>query len=204
MTKIKFCGLTRDCDIDAANELKPEYIGFVFAKNSRRYIFPDRAKLLKKRLSEDICAVGVFVNEKAEIVADLINNGVINMIQLHGNEDERYIEYIRRLCHVPIIKAFRVYSKEDILLAQKSSADYILLDSVHPGSGKSFDWNLISAMTKKYFLAGGLDCKNVEAVLKRFSPYALDVSSGIETNGLKDKEKMRNFVRLIRKDITND
>lgn len=198
MTKIKLCGLTRQCDIEAANELKPEYIGFVFAGKSLRYIEPEKAAELRKLLDSDIGAVGVFVNEKPEIIAGLMNRGIINMAQLHGGEDEEYISSLRALTKGPVMKAFKVETPQDIALAAKSTADYILLDSGAGGTGTAFDWELISNINRPYFLAGGLDTENVARAVKFLMPYGVDVSSGIETNGLKDKDKMEDFVRTVR------
>lgn len=199
MTKIKLCGLSRICDIEAANRLKPEYIGFVFLPKSKRYVTYEKAKELKSLLSPDIKVVGVFVDESVEIVARLLNDGTIDIAQLHGGEDEDYISRLRKLTGKPIIKAFRIESEEDIARAEKSSADHILLDS-GMGTGKVFDWSLIQSIKRPYFLAGGLDCDNVGEAIKKLRPYAVDVSSGIETNGLKDKEKMAAFVAKVRKE----
>ena len=114
MTKMKLCGLFRPCDIDAANELKPEYIGFVFAPKSRRYVTPEKAAELKKLLDPDIQAVGVFVNEVPERIAALLNKGIIDIAQLHGAEDENDINQLRTLTDKPIIKAFCIKESEDI------------------------------------------------------------------------------------------
>lgn len=199
MTKIKLCGLSRLCDIKAANELNPEYIGFVFATESRRYVTPAKAEILKQALDSKITAVGVFVDEDAETVAELLNVGTIDMAQLHGSEDEKYIEQLRRLTDKPIIKAFRIETASDIADAEKSTADYILLDS-GAGSGTVFDWKLLENMKRSYFLAGGLSPVNAEDAVTILHPFAVDVSSGIETNGLKDKCKMVEFVAAIKKE----
>lgn len=198
MTKIKLCGLTRLCDIEAVNELGPEYIGFVFAPKSRRYVNPEKAVELKKQIHPDIRVVGVFVDEKPETVAGFLNSGTIDMAQLHGDEDEAYIQQLRTLTDKPIIKAFRVDTEQDVIDAQKSSADYVLLDSGSGGTGNVFDWNLIRGIQRPYFLAGGLDTENVKAAVETMTPYAVDVSSGIETDQLKDKTKMKAFVRTVR------
>lgn len=198
MTKIKLCGLSRPCDIEAANVLKPEYIGFVFAPKSRRYITPEKAEELKRLLAPDIKAVGVFVNETPETVACLLGNGIINIAQLHGDEDEDYIKWLRKLSDKPIIKAFSIKEEQDILAAEISVADYILLDS-GAGTGTEFDWNLIQNIGRPYFLAGGLGPGNVENAVKILKPYAVDVSSGIETNGVKDQCKMAEFFAAVRK-----
>lgn len=199
MTKIKLCGLSRPCDIEAANRLKPEYIGFVFLPKSKRYVDYEKARELKNLLSPEIKAVGVFVDESPQTVAELLNNGTIDIAQLHGVEDEDYIRLLRNLTDKPIIKAFRIQSEDDILRAEESSADYILLDS-GMGTGTVFNWDLIQNIKRPYFLAGGLDCDNVGEAVGRLHPYAVDISSGIETNGLKDKEKMAAFVAKVRKE----
>ena len=197
MTKIKFCGLTGDCDIDAANELRPEYVGFVFAPKSKRYVTPERAAELKRRLADGIKAVGVFVNDNLYHVAELLNRGVIDIAQLHGSEDEEYIGHLRQLTGKPIIRAFRIKTAEDIAEAEKCTADHVLLDS-GAGTGEVFDWKLIKNMKRPYFLAGGLSPDNVENAVEQLSPYAVDVSSGIETDGVKDKAKMAAFAAAVR------
>ncbi|MBO5197249.1 MAG: phosphoribosylanthranilate isomerase [Lachnospiraceae bacterium] len=198
MTRIKLCGLTRECDIEAANELAPDYIGFVFAKKSRRCLSPERAAELMRLLDPSITAVGVFVNEAPETVAGLLNRGIINIAQLHGGEDERYIRHLRSLTDKPLIQAFRMDTADDIAPAVSSPADYILLDSGTGGTGTPFDWRLTEKIARPYFLAGGLDAGNVGAAVSFLRPYAVDVSSGIETDGLKDKLKMTEFVRAVR------
>ena len=199
MTKIKFCGLTRICDTEAVNELKPEFIGFVFAEKSKRFITADKASELKRRLSPCIKAVGVFVNERAENVARLLAQNVIDIAQLHGDENDEYIKELRRLTDKPIIRAFRIKSEQDIAAAQKSAADFILLDS-GAGGGERFDWSLIKNVKRPYFLAGGLTAENAGLAVEQLQPYAVDTSSGIETDGLKDKNKMSAFVAAVRKD----
>ena len=198
MTKIKLCGLSRPCDIEATNELKPDYIGFVFARKSRRYVSPEQAAGLKRLLRPDIAAAGVFVNEKPEIVAGLLNSNIIDIAQLHGQEDEAYIRLLRTLTDKPVIQAFRVDTEQDIILAQNSPADYVLLDSGSGGTGTVFDWNLIQRLERPYFLAGGLDGSNIKEAIQNLKPYAVDVSSGIETEGVKDKSKMKDFVHAVR------
>lgn len=197
LTGIKFCGMTRACDIEAANDLKPEYIGFVFWKNSKRYVSSDEAGRLKSMLDEDIRAVGVFVDEDIKTVAGLVNDGIIDIIQLHGKEDEQYIQRLKKLVNKPVIKAFRINSENDIEDANNSIADYVLLDA-GMGEGKTFDWGLIERINRPYFLAGGLNCNNVSEAVERLTPYAVDVSSGIETDGYKDESKMREFMSLVR------
>ena len=200
MSKIKLCGLSRKCDIEWVNALKPEYIGFVFWSKSKRNVPPQKAKELKDLLSPDIKAVGVFVDEPIENVAELLNDNIIDIAQLHGGEDEEYIKKLRMLSGKPIIKAFLLKSESDAERAEKSTADYILVDS-GTGTGKSFDWELLKNISRPYFLAGGLCCENISQAITALDPYAVDVSSGIETNGCKDKNKMAAFVAAVRKEI---
>jgi len=198
MTKIKLCGLSRPADMDWANELRPDYIGFVFARKSRRYVKEEQAKALKKLLNPDIRMAGVFVDEPPERIGRLTEKRIIDVIQLHGQEDETYIRKLRSFTDVPVIKAFQVGSREDIKRAEDSSADYVLLDS-GTGSGQLFDWKLLTHIQRPYFLAGGLTPENVGEAIKLLHPFAVDVSSGIETDGRKDREKMSLFVKEVRK-----
>ena len=199
MTRIKLCGLTRPEDIAAANALQPEYIGFVFAAKSKRAVSREMAAALKAQLSPQIQAVGVFVNETPEAVASLLNTGIIDIAQLHGQENETYIQRLRKLTNKPLIQAVRVTDAASLANAQKSPADLILLDSGAGGTGTSFDWTLLDKFERPYFLAGGLDPDTVGDAVKRFHPYAVDVSSGIETAGKKDPAKMAAFVAAVRK-----
>ena len=202
MTKIKLCGLTRIEDIEAANALKPEYIGFVFTPKSRRYVDPQEAAILKRQLNSGINAVGVFVDEEPKKVAELLDRGIIDMAQLHGSEDENYIKQLRMMTDKPIIKAFRIDREQDFMDAQESSADYILLDSGNGGTGTTFDWSVLQNINRPYFLAGGLNPENAGDAVRQFHTFALDVSSGIETDGMKDSEKMTTFINSIRKEKT--
>lgn len=199
MTKIKLCGLSRPCDIETANAIKPEYIGFVFAPKSKRYVTPEKAKKLKQMLVPNTKAVGVFVDEEVESIAKLLNDGIIDIAQLHGNEDEDVIRRLRHLTNKPIIKAFRIETARDIANAQSCIADYVLLDS-GAGTGTVFNWNLIQSINRPYFLAGGLSPDNAKDAVTILHPFAVDVSSGIETDGVKDKTKMAKFVAAIRKE----
>lgn len=204
-TKVKLCGMYRTEDIDYANELFPDYVGFVmnFPK-SHRSIDRERAMRLKKRLSPEIKAVGVFVDETAEICAEMANSRLIDLIQLHGNENEKYLSRLKSMTDVPVIKAVKVSHAEDIIRAQESSADYLLLDG-GTGEGKCFDHDIIKEMEikKPVFLAGGLSPENVGALIERFRPFAVDASSSLETNGKKDKNKMAAFVDAVRKERQN-
>lgn len=199
MTVIKLCGLRRPLDIVAANGLKPEYIGFVFARKSKRYVEPEKAMALKQLLLPDIKAVGVFVNEELPVVADLLNKGVINVAQLHGSESEEYVAELKKATGKPVIRAFKVATSEDVESAVKSAADYILLDA-GAGDGVTFDWSIVKDVKRPFFLAGGLNPENVTDAVAAVHPYAVDVSSGIETDGFKDIDKMTAFVKAVRKD----
>ena len=198
MTKIKMCGLSRLCDIEWANALMPDYIGFVFAKKSRRYVAPMIAHSLREKLDRSIRAVGVFVNEAPEDVAALLNDGIIDIAQLHGSEDADYIKALRALTDRPLIQAFRVENSAGLERAQASAADYILLDNGAGGTGTSFDWALLKDFDRPFFLAGGLEPGNVARAIRALHPFAVDVSSGIETDGAKDYMKMTAFVNAVR------
>lgn len=198
-TKVKFCGLKRIEDIKAANELRPDFAGFVFWEKSSRNVSRQEAEVLGKALLPEIKKVGVFVDEAPEKVAALLTDKVIDIAQLHGSEDEEYIERLRSLAEgASVIKAFVIKSPEDLERAKKSSADFLLLDS-GKGTGQTFNWELIkkAGFDRPYFLAGGLGAENVSGAIKELSPYAVDVSSGIETNGVKDPDKMRQFMGEI-------
>lgn len=197
MTRIKLCGLKSACDIEWANELKPEYIGFVFAKQSGRYVTPEEAKKMKAMLHESIKAVGVFVDAEPEVIAGMVDKDIIDVVQLHGCEDEAYLKRLRERINVPIFQAFRIKTKEDIKRAEESSADMVLLDA-GSGCGEVFDWSLPKGLKRPYFLAGGLTPKNVSAAIKRLHPYGVDASSSLETDGAKDNVKMAAYVKAVR------
>lgn len=199
MTKIKLCGLSRSCDVEAANALRPDYVGFVFAKTSKRAVTRGQAAKLKELLRPGTAAVGVFVKEAPETVADFLNSGIIDIAQLHGGEDEAYIRRLRTLTDKPLIQAFVIGPGWDEDAAENSAADYLLLDA-GAGSGQRFDWAAARRIRRPYFLAGGLDAGNVGEAIRQCRPYAVDVSSGIETDGLKDREKMAAFAAAVRKE----
>ncbi len=198
MARVKMCGMTRPEDIEIVNELKPEYIGFVFADFSKRYVSYEKARKLKERLDPSIKAVGVFVDENPKIVASAANDDLVDLIQVHGSEGPGEIERIKAFTTKTVIQAFKIRSAEDVMAANQSPADVILLDS-GMGSGETFDWKLLDAIRRPYFLAGGLSPENVEDAIHRCHPFAVDVSSGIETDGLKDREKMEEFLRAARR-----
>ncbi len=199
MTRMKMCGLRRPEDIAAVNELKPEYIGFVLFPGSKRYVTPETAKALRAGLDPGIMAVGVFVDEEPETVARLLEEGVIDIAQLHGHEDEAYLAALRKKTDKPLIRAFRIGSAEDVRRAQASTAEQILLDA-GAGDGKTFDWKWLKEAARPYFLAGGLNPENVGDAVRKLKPFAVDVSSGIETDGYKDITRMRAFVRAVREE----
>lgn len=197
MTKVKMCGLSRMEDIEYANEVLPEFIGFVFAPKSRRYVSFEQAKKLRGELDYRIAAVGVFVDEDIENIVQLVKDEVIDMVQLHGSEDNAYIAKLREMAEVPIIQAFKIIDSYDAESAVLSDADFVLLDS-GMGTGKTFDWSLIKSINRPYFLAGGISPENAAQAVERFSPYAVDASSSLETNGVKDLSKMTALARAVR------
>ena len=216
MTRIKLCGLTRIQDIEIANKLKPEYIGFIFWDRSSRNVSAIQAARLKGKLDPEIKAVGVFVNAPAEQVISYYNVGIIDIAQLHGNENEEYIKKLHD-AGLTVIKAFKMkktgenihlagnaitetYGKstDDVITeAVKSSADYIMFDP-GKGEGATFNWQLIKGIKREFFLAGGLTPENIEKAVETVQPFAVDVSSGIETGGHKDPDKMAAFVKNTR------
>ncbi|MDO4343368.1 MAG: phosphoribosylanthranilate isomerase [Eubacteriales bacterium] len=197
--RIKICGLSRPCDIDYVNEAKPDFAGFVINyPKSRRSVTPKQAAALRKRLRAEIVSVGVFVNEEIDAVAGLLNDGIIEIAQLHGQEDEAYIAKLRALTDKKIIQAFTVSSKEDVKRALKSSADYILLDNGR-GTGAAFDWRLVKEIKRPWFLAGGLTPENIGAAFEKLHPWAADLSSGVETDGYKDREKILAVCKAMRR-----
>ncbi len=201
MTKIKICGLTRTIDIEYVNKACPDYIGFVFAKSKRR-VTVHQANELKSILRPNIQAVGVFVNEDIDNIIYLCNQNIIDIVQLHGDEDEEYLKQLKRSISNPVIRAIRVKKSEDITSSQSIDADYLLLDAFkkdeYGGSGETFDWNIIQEVNKPYFLAGGINSQNVVQAITNLKPYAIDISSGVETDGYKDKEKIIDIITKVR------
>ena len=198
MVKVKICGLKRLEDIEIVNKYKPDYIGFVFA-DSKRKVSHDLACKLKKDLSSDIISVGVFVDAPQEEILKIYGDGIIEAAQLHGIEDEDYINQLKEKTNgeLKVIKAIEMSEDTDLNDYENSQADYLLLDS-GKGSGKTFDWRLIRKNLKKeFFLAGGLDISNVEEAIEEFKPYAIDLSSSLETDGFKDENKIRELMEVI-------
>ena len=199
-TKIKICGLKCPEDIAYVNEAKPDYCGFIieFPKSSRN-VTGDQVRILIADLDKNIIPVGVFVNAAPERVEELLLDGTIRIAQLHGQEDDDYIRRIQKNTGSQVIKAFSVKAAQDIELALKSPADYILLDQGGGGTGQTFDWSLIPEIKRPFFLAGGLGADNLEQAVDTIRPYAVDLSSSVETDGVKDRSKILEAVSLVHK-----
>ena len=198
MTKVKLCGLFRDEDIDYVNIIKPDYTGFVFWDKSRRNLTKEKARKFKEKIDKDIKVAGVFVDADIDFVADLYNEKIIDYAQLHGAEDDKYINELRVAAPgIVIVKSFKT-DDESIRKALESKADYIIFDP-GKGDGMTFEWERLKGFKRDYFLAGGLNSDNVRKAIDTLDPYAVDVSSGIETGGIKDFEKMKAFTECVRK-----
>ena len=198
MVKIKICGIKRLDDIEIVNRYKPDYIGFVFA-DSKRKVSHDLARKLKDNLDSDIISVGVFVDAPENEILELFGDGMIEVAQLHGHESEEYISDLKDKTNgeLIIINAIEMNDEVDLLQYNDSIADYLLLDS-GKGSGKTFDWGLIRKdLKKEFFLAGGLDSENVTLAVDEFDPYAVDLSSSLETDGFKDEIKIKEIMEVI-------
>lgn len=208
--KIKICGLRTPADVVAVNAALPEYAGFIFVPMRRRYVAPAQAAILCQQLDPRIRPVGVFVDARVEEIVEALEHCPLDMVQLHGAEDNDYIAMLRaayrsrlavesrELC---IVKAFRVEDADDIWRAEASAADEILLDHGAGGTGERFDWTLLQHCRRRFFLAGGLTPDNVEEAITRTQPYAVDVSSSLESDGRKDPEKIRRFVAAVRRSL---
>lgn len=200
MPKIKICGLSRPEDITYINETKPDYCGFIIdVPKSRRNVSISKVRELVQNLESQICPVGVFVNKDCGEVVQLLNEGTIQIAQLHGQEDEAYIKKLKSLTDHPVMKAFSIQEKKDLDTAAASSADLILLDHGKGGTGETFDWSLLEGWTKRpYFLAGGLNPENIPEAIQRIHPWGIDLSSAVETDGKKDREKVLQAVKTVR------
>lgn len=177
--------------------MQPDYIGFVFYKKSSRYVTREQAKTLREKLRDDIQVVGVFLNNPIEEVISLLKEDVIDIAQLHGDETEEDILYVKAVTAKPVIKAVKVHERFEVEAWLDSAADYLLFDS-GAGSGKTFDWSILEGVEREFFLAGGLREENIPAAAA-LHPYAIDLSSGVETDGVKDFAKIKAAVQLIRK-----
>lgn len=207
--KVKICGLRREEDICCVNAYLPDYIGFVFYPKSKRYVTGEQAQQLKEKLDPRIRAVGVFVNADPDEVIALLQKNIIDIAQLHGQESEEQLRKIREQTGKPVIRAVKVTEETNLQEAYQTDADYILLDN-GMGSGKLFPWDVIlkqlaqeelreKIRRKPFFLAGGISPENMERAAEAFRPYALDLSSSVETDGVKDPEKIRKLMETIRK-----
>ena len=196
-TKIKVCGLKSMEDVGIMNEFLPDYCGFIIDfPSSHRSITKQVAENLSKELNPRIKTVGVFVNSPVEDVIELLNRGVIQIAQLHGNEDEDYIHEVQAKTNKPVIKAIIVRDEFDVLRGKSSPADFILLDG-GKGSGDVFDWNLIMDIKRDFFLAGGLGEDNLKKAVQTLHPYGVDLSSSLETDGKKDREKIQRIMKIM-------
>ena len=196
MTKLKICGLTCEEDIAAVNEVKPDFAGFIIeVPSSRRNLSAEQVKVLVKGLDKEILPVGVFVDARPELPISLLRDGSLWAAQLHGNEDEEYIE---NMTGKPVIKAFSIKTPEDVQRALRSPADYILLDQGTGGTGEPFDWSLVPPVRRPFFLAGGIGFENLREAISTLHPWAVDLSSSLETNGKKDPVKIRQIVRMLK------
>ena len=200
MTKIKICGLKRPEDIDFVNEARPDYVGFILeVPFSRRSISLAEAKALKKRLRPGIIPVGVFVDAPLPVIAEAVGEGIIEIIQLHGRESDPDILRLRSRLSVPILKAYRITGPEDVTRAVQSPADYQLFDHGSGGTGTAFDWSLVKDKTRRpFFLAGGLRPETIPEAIQKIHPWAVDLSSGVETEGKKDRQKILAAVAAVR------
>ena len=202
--RIKICGLMRPEDILYVNRVRADYAGFILAEGRRRTLDRERVKELAADLAPVILKTGVFVNQDPDWIAETVRITGIDAVQLHGSETEKEILYLRKLLdegpgkQCRIVRAFRVEGPEDILRAEESSADLVLLDHGAGGSGEAFDWSLAGKAGRPFFLAGGLDAENVQEAIRLLKPWAVDVSSGVETGGKKDPEKIRKFTEAVR------
>ncbi|MDR3282885.1 MAG: phosphoribosylanthranilate isomerase [Candidatus Methanoplasma sp.] len=188
--KIKICGLSRECDVEFVNEALPDYAGFVFAE-SRRKVSPGRARALRSALAPGIVPVGVFRDQDLEAITSLYGDGAIDVAQLHGNEGAEFVDALKDQ-GVATIKAVSVSGAEDVEDAYGHGADYVMFDS-GGGTGRQFDWSLLSHARGRFFLAGGIGVHNLRDV-PGTGAFAADVSSGAETDGVKDRDKIRMLV----------
>lgn len=195
MTKVKICGLSTKEAVLRAVEEGADYIGFVFA-NSRRQVTLKQAQTLAKLVPESVKKVGVFVSPSMEELNEAIHSVPLDLVQIHGDVEEKYFSSIK----IPSIRALQVREGLSIIDTQ---ADYLLFDAPLAGSGQTFDWQLLDShqQGKPFFIAGGLHPQNVTKAIAHFHPYAVDVSSGVETDGQKDLEKISQFIKEVKNDI---
>ena len=199
MAKLKICGLTCEEDIAAVNEVKPDFAGFIIeVPSSRRNLSAEKVKVLVKGLDREILPVGVFVNAAPELPISLLRDGTLWAAQLHGQEDEDYIEKIQNMTGKPVIKAFSIKTPEDVQRALRSPADYILLDQGTGGTGEPFDWSLVPPVRRPFFLAGGIGPENLRNAVSTLHPWVVDLSTSLETQGQKDPIKIRQIAKMLK------
>ncbi len=197
MARVKICGINSPEDVEIVNELKPDYVSFAFYKNKCQVTY-EKARKLKQLLDKDIRVIGVFVDENTNVVASAANDDLLDVIEFHGNEGPGEIERIKAFTSKPIIQGFRIRSRADVKVALDSHADNILMYSSSE-SGVPMDWKLLTNVTRPYFLAGGLNADNIEKAIKICHPFAVSVTTGVETDGIKDREKMAAFIKMARR-----
>lgn len=199
MIKLKICGIKTMEEVEIVNRQQPDYVGFVFAEGKRK-VSDELAWEMRKHLNSSIQAVGVFVREPVEHVIGLVNKRGIDVIQLHGEESDDYVKRIRERVTCPIIRATRIRSiqQQDI---STSYCDYVLYDSyvagTYGGSGVSIPLSYIPMTTMPVFMAGGIHEENMAEIITRIHPYGIDISSGVESNGRKDEEKIRRIIEKL-------
>ena len=204
MVKVKICGIKNLQDVQAVNKHKPDFAGFVFYPLSKRYVSLIVARQLKAALNRHIKTVGVFVNAPVEEIAAAAELGIIDLVQLHGDEGNAYIAELKKICKLPIIKAVRVQDENDIKRADYYNCYYLLFDtysqSAYGGTGRQFNTQLLKGVKihKPYFIAGGLNAENVHRAIKGLKPFAADVSGGVETDGGKDAAKIKAFIKQVK------
>lgn len=199
MTKIKICGIYRPEDVAYVNEALPDYVGFVFEKKSKRYVNYANAKKMRKKINEKTLAVGVFVDCSLDFVANLFTQNIIQIIQLHGNEDQHYVRcLIKKIPRAEIWQAFVIKDNSDLKQARLSKAHKILIDSGR-GSGVKIKADLLPTyLGSRYILAGGLTPESIPAAMQ-FKPWAVDLSSGVELNGINNRDKILAAVQATRR-----
>ncbi len=197
MSKIKICGLFREVDIEYVNTTKPDFAGFIidFPKSHRSIDF-DTAKFLISQLDKSIKSVCVFVNKPIEYIKKFAE--ICDVVQLHGSEDNDFIQNLReKMPNVTIWKAFKIRSSHDLDIAKSTIADMVLLDNGY-GTGEVFDWGIIENFDKNFILAGGISIENIKTAIEKFNPYAVDLSSSVETEKVKNFEKIKDIVNTVR------
>ena len=215
--KVKMCGISKVETIPAVVEAKPDYMGLVFAP-SKRQVTVDQAKTLVEELhrgyaqkygsdtehdkNDTIKTVGVFVNETVDNLITIANEANLDAVQLHGDEDEAFIQSLKERTNVEVWKAIQIRTAADTEKWIDSSADMLLFDAYHKdergGTGEVFDWSSLDAFERPFMLAGGIDSTNVARAIRTVRPYGIDISSGIETNGVKDDEKITAFTKIVK------